>query len=290
MASSRDGAAAAAALLAATKDGNDNIRVTIRAEETEKLAGTAPTTANTTPNSTNIVMQVSGAIVAVNSNRSANTTANIMNTPTNLMDLFDPLLRNIISHLLQADLMNASLTSKRMKNNIPRATTYENRAPGTIIRVFHMLPSTSTTDEEVDDGTHSRLKQLMYQLQQLCDRDPNVLERYQHASMKDYYLFDVGRMQNDAAHAAVFSYCQVMKRIQTRGRLRIEGITSLNFCFSTLPRHHSFSKRRGTDFAWNQDVGEFSKNCPHIAIVIVIGKAIEIAMSYIITTHKREQK
>ena len=165
MASSRDGAAAAAALLAATKDDNDNIRVTIRAEETEKLAGTAPTTANTTPNSTNIVMQVSGAIVAVNSNRSANTTANIMNTPTNLMDLFDPLLRNIISHLLQADLMNASLTSKRMKNNIPRATTYENRAPGTIIRVFHMLPSTSTTDEEVDDGTHSRLKQLMYQLQ-----------------------------------------------------------------------------------------------------------------------------
>ena len=77
-------------------------------------------------------------------------------TVANLLDLIDPLLLIITSYLPNEDLMQLALSSKYTNQIIPRATTYESRAPGTIITVLHMLPS---NDDEKNYGRLGRLDQ-----------------------------------------------------------------------------------------------------------------------------------
>ena len=149
-------------------------------------------------------------ITAVGTGKATNTNTN---TPTNLMDLIDPILRNIGTYLSNADLMNLSPVSKRTYEVVPRATTYESRAPGTIITILHLGPS--STNKNSKRGGRGRLEQLVHQLQLRSHR--NLLRRYQHVSMKGYHEF-----KNVKYHALV-------RQIKTHGP-QIEGITSLDFC------------------------------------------------------------
>lgn len=128
----------------------------------------------------------------VNTMPTANTTGR------NVLDVLDdPLLRNITAYLPNEDLMQLARVSQRINHSIPRATTYERRrVPGTIILVFYMRPygKRRRFGKLVQQlrrryGRRGRLDQLVQQFQQLCVRDPNVLERYPHASMLDYHKF-----------------------------------------------------------------------------------------------------
>ena len=133
--------------------------------------------------------------------------------------------------------MQVAQTSKRTYRLIPRATTYERRrVPGTIIPVLYMRPygqhgrfGNLVQQLRHRYGRRGRLDQLVQQFQQLCVRDPNVLERYPHASMLDYHKFQFRR---DGVTLYFDQYAELVKQIKTN-RLQIEGITSLDFCLST---------------------------------------------------------
>ena len=170
-----------------------------------------------------------------------NTTPTANTTGRNVFDVLDdPLLRNITSYLPNEDLMQVAQTSKRTYRLIPRATTYERRrVPGTIIPVLYMRPygqhgrfGNLVQQLRHRYGRRGRLDQLVQQFQQLCVRDPNVLERYPHASMLDYHKFQFRR---DGFFPD--QYTELVKQIKTN-RLQIEGITSLDFRISpttTIP-------------------------------------------------------
>ena len=195
--------------------------------------------------------------------------------------------------------MQLAQTSKRFHQIIPRATTYDSRALGTIIPVLclrsvidGLLPRLSsssllgTTTAAVPTPTgrcvvawglfcdcvdlvllqcmssviasvaarlnnnegkygllrrfqqlvqqlirhhigRGRLSQLVHQLQQLRLRDRSVLPQYQHASMMDYHEFQF-RL---GVRSTYDEYTEFMEQI--KNGLQIEGITSLDFCFST---------------------------------------------------------
>ena len=118
-------------------------------------------------------------VTAVGTTRTTNT--------TNLWDLLDnPLLRNITSFLPNDELMKVSLVSKRTNESIPRATAaYESRAPGTIVTVLQMNPSME--HDWPNEQGRGRLNQLVHQIELRSRNTPNVLERYHHASMMDWY-------------------------------------------------------------------------------------------------------
>ena len=121
---------------------------------------------------------------------------------------------------------------------IPRATTYKNRAPGTIIPVLQLSSATNN-----DTGNYGKergqLQQLVHQLQLGVDDNSQFLSTTvpARASMTDYHEFKVKFDHNYGAslstHHAKFS--AMVYQIRTNGP-RIEGITSLGFCFSTTTK------------------------------------------------------
>lgn len=171
--------------------------------------------------------------------------------------------------------MNLACTSKRNNNFVPHATTYGDHAPGTITRVLHMSPSTLDRYEGTD-GERFRLSQLANQLQLRINKNPNLRDQYRHASMKDYhafqFLFCGGRPSSDEFRA-------LENEFLANGP-RIEGITSLDFCFSTQQKipmsvdaawvlrtlSSLFTSLRQVDFSnngvSNVIVQSFFKNCP----------------------------
>ena len=152
-------------------------------------------------------------------------------TATERVLMNDFLLRNITSYLPNEHLMEVACVSTRWNHSIPRATTYESRAPGTIITVLQLCPSPHSKYPG-KDGVRGRLEQLIHQLQQLCGRDPNVLQQYQHVSMKDYQEFQFNEKYFVSSEC---KYKALLHQIKTNGP-RIEGITSLDFCFTTTPK------------------------------------------------------
>ena len=207
----------------------------------------------------------SGVEVITALGKATNTNTNT-NTTTNLMDLIDPILRNIGTYLSNADLMNLSPVSKRTYEVVPRATTYESRAPGSIITILHLGPS--STNKNSKRGGRGRLEQLVHQLQLRSHR--NLLRRYQHVSMTGLPVF-INSVKYDA----------LVRQIKTHGP-QIEGITSLDFCvIPTRPTHmvneyeemyvfevltYLLPSLREVDFtntyASNSTFCMFFKNCP----------------------------
>ena len=158
-----------------------------------------------------------------------NTTPTANTTGRNVFDVLDdPLLRNITSYLPNEDLMKVARVSKHFNEMIPRATTYESRAPGTIITVLQLSPSKKTGGNY--GGGRGRLDQLVHQLK---EHNPNLLERYQHASMKDYHEFQFNK-DNTVPSNSHEKYKDLLFQIRLQRGPRIEGITSLDFCFSAL--------------------------------------------------------
>ena len=236
MVSSRTGLNVAAAPAAG------NICIIICAEEAKKKQiGAGPTTANAATTSTTMtLLPVPGPIVAVDSNSSAitvnrsPTTTTIVITTTlvvttgmmNLLDVLDdPLLRHITSYVPNEDLMKVACLSKRMNRIIPRATTYESRAPGTIIPVLQMGPS--KTNEGFYKG-RGHFENLLHQL----NRRDSKLQRYQHASIKDHHEFTL--YWTSTLHWNGGRYATLVHQQKTIGP-QLKGITSLDFCFSTTP-------------------------------------------------------
>ena len=151
-------------------------------------------------------------------------------TTTNFLDLIHPLLQNITSYLPNADLMKVALVSRRMNTFIPRATTYENRAPGTITTVFHRRPcKTNKGFYKTGAGRKiGRLDQLMQQLQQFLGRDSIVLDGYQHVLIEDHHH----KFQLHATEDPFEKLNELKREIGWNGP-RIRGITSLDFCLSS---------------------------------------------------------
>ena len=135
--------------------------------------------------------------------------------------------------------MNVACTSKRINNFVPRATTYEDRAAGTIIRVLHMGRSTHTKYEGTD-RKRGRLGQLVNHLQRRIMNNPNFCHQYQHASMEDYQEF---RFNIKGGQISSKQYKALVHAIQTSGP-KIVGITSLDFCSSTTATTSFYSKEK----------------------------------------------
>ena len=142
----------------------------------------------------------------------------------NLSNVLD-LLPNIASYLPNEDRMKLALVSSEMSAKIPRATKYKDPTPGTITPVLYMSPSTHT------DGERGRFGQLVNQLQQHVTNTRNVRYQYQHASMMDYHEF---RINMDGGQLSPDNYMALENEFKANTP-RIEGITSLDFCFSSTP-------------------------------------------------------
>ena len=163
---------------------------------------------------------------------SATTVIHTNTNRTNLLDLMDPLLQNINSYLPNEDVMKVACVSKRLNTIIPRATTYESRAPGTITTVLHVRPSNHANNSRNEAGRMiGRLDQLVEQFRQLLVRDPNALEGYQHASIEDHHKFQF--YPSDGIHYidSYDKYEELVREIERNGP-RIRGITSLDFSLS----------------------------------------------------------
>ena len=162
-------------------------------------------------------------------------TTNTTNNSTNLMELINPLLLNITSYLPNEDLLKVARVSKHFNEMIPRATTYESRAPGTIITVLHMRPSTKDLDHYWWQCQLGRLGKLVQQLQRRSRTNPRLLQQYQHASMLDYHEFtlaEINEWEDDGQEQFEKYEDLVFHQIKTIGP-QFPGITSLDFCFST---------------------------------------------------------
>ena len=155
------------------------------------------------------------------------TTTMSTTTTTNLWELLDnSLLRNITSFLPNDELMKVSLVSQRTNESIPRATAaYKSRAPGTIVTVLQLSPSKE--HNWLEERGWGRFNQLIHQLELRSRNSPNVLERYHHASMMDWYKFNINTLRDKLYPKGILE-----REFITHGP-RIDGITSLDFCFST---------------------------------------------------------
>ena len=226
--------------------GVGKICVSICAEEAEKLGGpptkmNAATAASTTSTSTTPLLQLPGPIVGVTSSSSAAPPVNTSPTTTVIVItttlvvttatkhnknsfqgiLDNPLLRtNITTRLSNEDLMRLACVSKHTNRNIPRATSYESRALGTIIPVLSLHPSASGESR----GRRGRFDRWVKKVHRRRLNNPSLFQQYQHLSMQDYYELQFNE------HSSIRK--AVMEGFKTYGP-RIEGITSLDFRFST---------------------------------------------------------
>ena len=102
---------------------------------------------------------------------------------------------------------------------------------------MQLSPAINENNDDNYGEERGRLQQLVHQLQLRVDDDPNsLLQQYQHASMTEYHEFKVKFDHNYGSRISAHAkFSAMVHQIRTNGP-RIEGITSLGFCFSTTTK------------------------------------------------------